>query len=187
MIKPGDIDWNKMRRMANVQAVKDLDSFLDELPLHAGYNALIAAGIAWLLAGTSVFFTATEIDKVSALRAELTKISALKPPVPILKYDPVPEDALKGIEKKITDTYKGVSFVGSGSKLTLSASDTDYFPQFLAALNTLQNGGRNWRVNITSMCVGSECTSSKLAADLTVEMARVVEAPSEDMMTEGSE
>jgi hypothetical protein len=145
-----------------------------------GYNALIAAGIAWLLAGTAVFFTSMQIGSVSQLRTELAKVGALKPPIPVIKYEPVPEASLTGLEKKILETYKGVNFVGSGASLTLSAADTDYFPQFLAAIGTLENGGRNWKVSIDSMCVGNDCTGSKLAAVLKVEVARVGEAPKEE-------
>lgn len=175
----GKIDWSMVKRLTSPQGVKDFDAFLDALPLNVGYNALIAAGITWILAGSAVFFTALEVEKVSGLRAELAKIGALKPPIPIIKYDPVPEASIKTVQNKILETYKGVSFAGSSGSLTVSASDTDYFPQFLAALNTLQNGGRNWRVNLTSMCVGSECSSSKLSAVVKVEIARVTEAPKE--------
>lgn len=175
----GNIDWNALKRYTSPQGVKDFDEFLDALPLNAGYNALIAAAIAWLLAGTAVFFTSMQVETVSKIRTELAKVEALKPPIPVIQYTPVPEAALKDAQKKISDTYKGITFAGSSAGLTVSAQDTDYFPQFLAALNTLQNGGKNWRATITSMCVGRDCTGSKLSATVKLEIARVGEPPKE--------
>ena len=175
-----NIDWNALKRYTSPQAFKDFNTLLDALPLNVGYNALIAAGMAWLIAGTTVFFTATEIDKVSSLRTELAKVEALKPPVPVIQYTSVATDVLKPLEKKISETYKGVAFVDSSGGATLSATDTDYFPQFLAALGFLQNGGRNWRVSIDSMCVGRDCPTSKLMAVLKVDTAKVVEPPKDD-------
>jgi hypothetical protein len=174
-----NIDWNALKRLTSPQGVKDFDAFLDGLPLKAGTNALIAAGIAWIVAGTAVFFTTMEIEKVGNLRAELAKVGALKPTVPVITYDPVPETQLVPLEKRTVETYKGIAFAGTASALTLTAGDTDYFPQFLAAINTLQNGGRNWRVSLTSLCAGADCTSSRLSAVLKVEMARVDDPPKE--------
>jgi hypothetical protein len=175
----GNIDWNALKRYTSPQAIKDFNVFLDALPLNVGYNALIAAGMAWIIAGVAVLFTSMEVEKVSKLRTELAKVVALKPPIPIIQYIPVPEASLKDIEKKISDTYKGISFAGGASSLTVSAADTDYFPQFLAAVNTLQNGGRNWRMGVTSLCVGRDCTGSKLSAAFKLEIAKVGEAPKE--------
>ena len=169
----GKIDWTVLKRLTTPQGVKDLDRFLDDMPVNVGYNALIAAGVAWIIAGCAVFFTAMQVENVSKLRADLMEVEALKPPVPILKYTPVADAVLKELEEKIKITFSGIGFIGSGGKVTLSAQDTDYFPQFLGAVSFLQNGGRNWRVKIDTMCVGRDCTSSKLAAVLTVEQVRV--------------
>lgn len=180
MGNPFNIDWQAIKRYTSPQAVKDFDAFLDALPLNVGYNALIAAGIAWIVAGATVFFTATEVGKVSSLRAEMAKVEALKPPIPIIQYIPVSVDALKPLEKRLSSTYKGINFTDTGGSVTVSAQDTDYFPQFLAVINTLQNGGKNWRVSIDQMCIGRDCPAAKLVASLKVEMARVGEPPKEE-------
>ncbi len=119
---------------------------------------------------------------MSKLRAEFVKVEALKPPIPVIQYSPVPATTLKGIEDKIAQTYKGIAFVASGSdgSATLSAVDTDYFPQFLGAINVLENAGRNWRVNIVSLCAGQDCATSKLSAILKIEVAKVGEPPHQD-------
>jgi hypothetical protein len=170
-----DIDWGKLKRFASPQGLKELDSFLDGLPLNAGYNAIIAAGLTWLIAGTAVFFTVMQIEKVSSIRAELAKVSSLKPPVPVIKYVPVPDAALKAVQDKLLKAYKGLNMTVAAGVITLSANDTDYFPQFLAAVSFLQSGGRNWRVKLETMCVGLDCPTSKLTATLKAEIARVGE------------
>ena len=57
-------DFKQMKRITDPQAVKDLDRFLDKLPSNVGYNALIAAGITWALAGGALLFASTESTKL---------------------------------------------------------------------------------------------------------------------------
>lgn len=168
------IDWRVLQRYTNAQGLKDFDRFLDSMPVNAGYNALIAAGIAWALAGAAVLFTSMEVEKVTKIRAEMMKVESLQPPIPVLKYVPVPKAALVSLGSKIEATYSGVKVLASGDgSATLSAADTDYFPQFLAAVSTLQSGGKNWKTGISSLCVGRDCKGSKVSATIKVESVRV--------------
>lgn len=174
MIDFKNIDWRSLQRLTNPQAMKDFDAFLDSLPLNVGYNALIAAGIAWVLAGGSVLFTSMEVEKVSKLRSELLKIEALQPPIPVLKYTPVSKAAIEALALKIEATYPGIKTLAEGEgKVLVTGSDTDYFPQFLAAISTLQNGGKNWKVKVDSMCIGRDCKTAKLTASLLIDSVRV--------------
>ncbi|MCK5555153.1 MAG: hypothetical protein KAI76_02855 [Alphaproteobacteria bacterium] len=169
----GKIDWGAFRKYTSPQAIKDLDRFLDAIPLNVGYNALIAAGLAWVLGGSAVFFASMETEKVSKLHGNLMEVQALQPPVPVLKYIPVSQQVIQVLAKKITETYKGVAItVNNDGMVTLSAPDTDYFPQFLAAISYLQRGGRNWKVKINTICVGRDCLGSKLSASLGIDMVR---------------
>lgn len=180
-----NIDINSFKKYFTAQAVKDFDAFLDALPLNVGYNALAAVGIAWIIAGGAVVFTSMEVEKVSKIRAELMKVEALKPPVPVIEYLPINQGLISDTIKKIIETYKGVNVIaGSGGSVTVSAADTDYFPQFLAAISFLQSGGKNWRVRIDSMCVGKDCPTSKLSATLKVEVAHVGEPAKKDQSDE---
>ncbi len=171
------MDMNKVnstiKRYTSAQSMKDLDVFLDDLPLNVGYNALIAAGIACLMGAGSVWFAAQETEKVSKLHADLMNVQALQPPVPILKYTPVSKDVIKDMSDKIKKTYKGLNIEGgSDGSVTITAQDTDFFPQFLAAISYLQRGGKSWKVMINSLCVGRDCNGSKLSANLQVQMVR---------------
>ncbi|MBU6474711.1 MAG: hypothetical protein KGL10_02820 [Alphaproteobacteria bacterium] len=164
-----------IQKYTSPQAIKDFDRFLDNLPVSVGYNALIAAGLVCLMGATSVWFSSVELDKVSKLHADLTNVQALKPPVPVLKYLPVSETVLKPLSKKISDTFKGVSLVPGSGEVKVSAQDTDYFPQFLAAISYLEHGGRNWKVSTSSLCVGTDCKGAKLYADLKVNIVEFSE------------
>lgn len=166
------IDWTVVKRYTSPQAIKDLDRFLDSVPMTVGYNALITAGLVWLLAAGAIFFTSLETEKVSKMHTDLLQIQALRPPIPVLQYIPVNQLVLKNLSEKITSTYKGISIVTSDGLATLTAADTDYFPQFLAAVSYLQRGGRNWKVKIDTFCVGRGCTGSKLTANLKIETVR---------------
>jgi hypothetical protein len=175
------INWGTIQRYTSSQSVKDFDEFLDDLPLNVGNNALIAAGLVCVMAGASVWFASMETEKVSKLHSELMNVQALQPPVPVLKYTPVSQVTLKKLSDKVAATYKGITLTsGSDGVIGISAGDTDYFPQFLAAISYLQRGGRNWKVRIESLCAGRECPSSKLTATLKVEAVRFGEPEAVD-------
>ena len=170
MIDFKQINMATIQKYTSPQALKDFDGFLDALPLNVGYNALIAAGIDCLMGMASVWFCAQELEKVSQLHSDLTNVEALQPPVPVLKYAPVSHAILEPLLKKIAATFKGITIIFSGDgAVKVSATDTDYFPQFLAAISYLQRGGKNWKVTTNALCVGSDCPANKLSADLKVD------------------
>lgn len=171
-LKDFNISMATIQKYTSPQAMKDLDAFLDNLPLNAGYNALIAAGIVCLMGALSVWFSAVQLQNVSKLHTELTNVQALQPPVPTLRYAPVNATVLKPLIGKITATFKGIKMVATDGTVKLTAPDTDYFPQFLAAISYLQHGGRNWKVKIQNLCVGRDCKNDKLYAEFKVEMVQ---------------
>lgn len=176
------IDWVALKKYTSPQAVKDLDRFLDAIPMTVGYNALMAAVFSWVLAGTAVFFTSIETGKVSKMHSDLMQVQALRPPIPVLQYVPVGSSVLKNLSDKIMATYKGVNLTPADGAVVVTAADTDFFPQFLAAISSLQRGGRNWKVRIDTLCVGTGCTGSKLTANLKIESVRIGEP--ENTMTD---
>ncbi len=160
----------------NPQSIKDFDRFLDSLPLNVGYNAIIAASIAWILAGAAVVFASVEAGKVSKLRSDLLAIEALKPPIPQMEYNNVSKPILETLVKKMEKLYPGVGIIVNGDGgITISGSAVSYYPQFRAAIGHIVNGGRLWRVNVNKICVGRECKGPSLQAELNVSMARVSE------------
>ncbi len=164
-----------IQKYTSPQAIKDFDRFLDNLPVSVGYNALIAAGIICLMGAVSVWFSSVELGKVSKLRADLTNVQALKPPVPVLKYLPVSQSLLTPLTKKIAATFQGVTLIPGNGEVKITAQDTDYFPQFLAAISYLEHGGRNWKVSTSHLCVGTDCKTAKLYVDLKVNVVEFSE------------
>lgn len=173
MIQLGKIDVRALQRYTSAQAVKDFDRFLDALPVTVGYHALIAAGMAWAIASAAVLFAFTEVGKVSKFRADLMEVSALKPPIPVLKYDPVSKAELDKVGRRIKKVFGDIDSVPADGRVSMRGTDTDYFPQFLGAINFLQNAQKNWRVTTESMCVGRDCKGSPVSASFKVEYVRI--------------
>jgi len=167
------INLATIQRYTSPQAVKDFDTFLDNLPVNVGYNALIAAGAICMLAAASVWFSSLELQKVSKLHADLTNVKALQPPVPVLKSVPVGDKILKPLGEKVAADFKGIVIATADGDVKVTAQDTDYFPQFLASISYIQRGGRNWKVSINELCVGRDCKNSKLYADLKVSVVQI--------------
>ena len=165
-----DFNMATIQKYTSPQAMKDLDAFLDALPINVGYNALIAAGVVCLMGASSVWFSALQLQNVSKLHSDLTNVQALQPPVPVLKYAPVSAAVLKPLVEKIQNTFKGIRVEAGDGTVKMVAQDTDYFPQFLAAVSYLQRGGRSWKVKTQTLCVGRECKSDKLYAEFKVDM-----------------
>ena len=169
-----NINMRTFQRYTSPQAIKDFDKFMDDMPTNVGYNALIAAGMAWLIAGAAVVFTSIEIGKVTSLRTEMMKIETLQPSIPVLKYTPVGKTEIDNLGKKIEETYVGIKIIStSEGEATISASDTDNWPQFIGAVNTMGNGAKNWKTKFTSLCVGRDCTGSKLSAVVKIDYVRI--------------
>ncbi len=176
------MDWKRfldpkvIQRYTSSQAVNDFDKFLDALPLNVGYNALIAMGIMWMIAGGAMFFVSGEVEKVTLMNKELKEVQALQPPIPVLKYVPIGAKRLKEFSERVGETYKGLVIMPrSDGKVVITAHDTDYFPQFISAISYFQRGGKNWKVVMDYLCVGRDCTGSKLAANLKIDVVRIGE------------
>ena len=170
--KDFNINMATIQKYTSPQAVKDFDAFLDAVPATVGYNALIAAGVVCFMGAASVWFAAQQMQHVSKLHTELTGLKGLKPPVPVLKYVPVNSAVLKPLIGKIQETFKGIKMESGEGVVRVTAQDTDFFPQFLAAISYLQRGGQNWKINTQKLCVGRDCKSEKLYAEFKVEMVQ---------------
>lgn len=166
-----------LKRLINSRSIRDLDDFLDEIPLNVGYNALLFVGIMWAIAAGTLFFTINQADKAAALRAEIMGVKALKPPVPSLEYTAVDRKKIEEFAEFVRKTYQGINVVTrNGGQVILTAQDTDFFPQFISAIGYFQRGSRNWKVNVKEMCVGRDCKTTKLMAALVIESVKISEA-----------
>lgn len=156
------------------QGMNDLNRFLEQMPLRAGYGVLIAGGIVWLLAGLGVVYATTIAKDVSAIRAELVKSEALKPVVAQLVRNPVPDSEISAFANKVDPLYSDVSIkAGRSGLITLTSSSGRYFGAFREAVNHAYNGGQRWRLSLQSLCVGRECKGGFLNGTFRVETLKV--------------
>jgi hypothetical protein len=163
------IDWRKLAAMANPQSVKDLDSFLDNLPLRAGMNGIIAASVIWVVAGAAILMAYTKSVDLIALRKELAQAEALRPTVPVIEYANVADTAIKPQADKLKAIYKSLNIDVSGGAVKITASSTREFSAWRAAIGDLAYGGNSWRVQMKEMCAGRDCVGTPLQAVLSVQ------------------
>ncbi len=156
------------------QSASDMNRFLEEMPMRAGYGVLIAGGIAWFIGGLGIVYATTIAKNVAEIRAELIKSEALKPVVASLQRQPVPDDEVKAFVARTDALYRDVKMTaGSGSTISFSSADGRYFGQFREAINHAYNGGQRWRLSLESLCVGRECKGGFLSGTFKVNTLNV--------------
>jgi hypothetical protein len=144
------------------------------LPHNAGQTVLIAAGIAWAMAGALGLYTSIQVKQLTELRGELKKAEALTPIVPKISDVPIPKPELEAFVKKASETYEGLNFSIKDSNIIITGGQTNYFARFREAIGHVQNGGSGWRVKLEKLCVGRECgDKDKLGVSLKVNKVSV--------------
>ncbi len=167
-------DASSLKRLMDPKSSGDLNAFLEKLPQNAGQTVLIAAGIAWAMAGALGLYTSIQTRQLTELRSELKKAEALTPIVPKISDVPIPTAELDAFVKKATQTYDGLNLSVSGSNIIITAGQTSYFARFREAIGHVQNGGAQWRVKLEKLCVGRECGDQhKLGISLKVNKVSV--------------
>lgn len=168
------IDLSIMKKLMDPKSAGDLNAFLEKLPQNAGQTILIAAGIAWAMAGALGLYATIQAKALTELRAELKEAEALTPIVPTIKDVPIATAEVEAFIKKVTDSYKGLTLSVNGSNIVITSPQTSNFAQFREAISHMQNGGSGWRVSLEKLCVGRECgQSEKLAVSLKVNKVSV--------------
>ncbi len=169
-----NFDWRALQKLADPKAAGDLNAFLEKLPQHAGQSVLIAAGIAWAVAGALGLYASIQARQLVEVRAELAKAEALQPTVPKIKDVPIAEAEVKAFIDKVTKDYQGLRFLVKGSVITITSDRTSNFAEFREAIGHMQNGGSGWRVSLDKLCVGRECgAKDKLGVALKVNKVSV--------------
>jgi hypothetical protein len=155
------------------QSANDLNRFLEQMPLRAGYGVLIAGGLAWFIGGITVVYATTIARDVAEIRAELVKSEALKPVVASLRRQPVPDNEVKAFVERTNPLYRDVEIEASRGSISFRSSDGRYFGQFREAINHAYNGGQRWRLSLESLCVGRECEGGFLQGTFNVNMLKI--------------
>lgn len=162
-----------IKKMADPKAAGDLNAFLEKLPQNSGQTVLIAAGIAWAMAGALGLYTSIQVRQLSDFRAELAKDQALTPIVPKISDVPIPSAELDAFVKKVSQSYQGLNITVNGSTIIITSQQTSNFAKFREAIGHMQNGGSGWRVSLEKLCVGRECGNDKLGVSLRVNKVSV--------------
>ncbi|HEU4839008.1 MAG TPA: hypothetical protein VFS88_06320 [Micavibrio sp.] len=162
------------KKLLDPKSSGDLNVFLEKLPQNAGNTVLIAAGIAWAMAGALGLYASIQARQLTELRAELKKAEALTPIVPKISDVAVPKADLQKFVEQAKETYKGLNFAISGSNIVITGPQTSYFARFREAISHVQNGGAQWRVSMNKLCVGRECgNKDKLGVSLKINKVSV--------------
>jgi len=163
-----------INKMVSPQGMGDLNRFIEQMPLRAGYGVLIAGGIVWLMAGIAVVYATTVAKDVADIRAELVKSEALKPVVAQLVKEPVSKSDIENFVAKVNPLYKEVNIESDNrSGIKITSSSGRYFGAFREAINHAYNGGQRWRLSLESLCVGRECQGGFLMGTFKVNTLKV--------------
>jgi hypothetical protein len=155
------INAETIKRLMSPNAYKNLDVFLEQMPLRAGYAGLIAGVACLLLACVSVMYVVVQAGKLMHLRADILKAEALKPTVPVIAKSPVADEDIAAFIKKMTEFYPQLRFTApADGNIEIRAKTTDKYGAFREAVGHVFNGGKGWRIDIKSMCVGRECKNN---------------------------
>lgn len=167
-------DVNALKKIMDPKSSGDLNAFLEKLPQNAGQTVLIAAGIAWAMAGALGLYASIQARQLTEVRAELKEAEALTPIVPKISDVPISAAEVETFIKKVEPSYDGLRFQVSGSSIIITSGQTSNFAKFREAIGHMQNGGSGWRVTLDKMCVGRECgNNDKLAVSLKVNKVSV--------------
>lgn len=172
-----NFDFSKLNAQINrylsPQGMVDINRFIEQMPMRAGYGVLMAGGIVWLIAGLAIVYATTIARDVAELRSELVKSEALKPVVARLVQQAVPVQDVEAFVDRVNPKYKDVAISSKGNEITFTSSNGRYFGAFREAINHAYNGGQRWRLSLESLCVGRECTTGFLSGTFNVNMLKV--------------
>ncbi|MDB5478737.1 MAG: hypothetical protein JWM96_1232 [Alphaproteobacteria bacterium] len=167
------MNWRKAMSYVSPESIKDLDRFLDNLPLRSGLNNIIAASVIWAIAGASLLFVYTRSVNIQELQKELTQAEALRPTVPLLTYTPVATEKIGPHVDKIKTVYPMLQIVQTGSDIKVIAKSTRDYALWRAAIDDIGFGGSDWNVKIKDFCAGRDCKNGPLLANLSVQQVNI--------------
>lgn len=166
-------DWHSLKKIADPKAADDLNAFLEKLPQNAGQTMLIIAGAVWAFAGATGLYSTVQLQKLTAMKAELQAAEALQPIVPEVRDVAVSADDVSAFIERTKGIYGGLTMKAQGSSIVITSPSLAGFGQFREAIAHVQNGGDGWRVSIEKLCVGRECEREPLAAILKINKVSV--------------
>jgi hypothetical protein len=166
-------DWKSLQKYLNPEAANDFSRFMDTIPVHAGKGVLIAGGIAWAAVACIGFFTILQTKEITELRATLESSEAIKPLVPVITVEPVSNGEVVKIVNTFKTTYPSLTYTANANSISIKSKQTSDFAQFREAIGHVVNGGKGWKVEIETLCIGRECKDSGLGAKLKIQKLKI--------------
>ena len=148
-------DWRSLQKYMDPKSSGDLNAFLEKLPQNAGQTVLIAAGIAWAMAGALGLYASIQARQLTELRAELVKAEALTPIVPKISDVPIDKKEVETFIGKVS-AYDGLNIKANGSTIVIRPTDRQ-FCQVSEAIGHMQNGGFRLARDAGQIACGREC------------------------------
>lgn len=163
-----------VKRLFSAQAVADLDRFLDRMPMNVGKVILGVAACVWLVAGASLLIVFQDMQALNKMKLEAISVEALVPKVPTIVKKPIDQTQLNEFIASVTDGYSRISFsVRRSGQVDISSPTTAGYKEFRRFVDHIHYGGRNWRADIQTLCIGRQCKGSQITAALLVSQVRV--------------
>jgi len=162
------LDLNSLNKYLSPQGLADLNQFIEDMPLRAGYAACIVAGVVWFIAGLSIVYAVTVAQNVAEIRTQLAQAEAQKPVVPSVQQTAINATEIEEFVKRINPLYRDVQISSSNNVITFRSSQGRYFGAWREAINHAYNGGQGWRLSLQSLCVGRECKAGFLSGEFAV-------------------
>lgn len=154
------LDLTLIKRYASPHAYKDLDVFIEQLPMRAGHGVIIAGVVAWVLAGLAIMYVVMQANHVMSLRADILKAESLKPTVPVISKVAVEGSETQAFTTMLAEFYPQLSISGNGNRIEIRSSKTEMYGAFREAVGHIFNGGKEWRPSVEELCVGRECKNN---------------------------
>ncbi len=164
------LEFERIKRLLGPQAIKDLDVFLDNLPIRAGFVPLAGSAFIWAIAALAILFTYMKSTEVYELQQELSQAEALRPIVPDLRFVKLNEAAVTPIANRISSAYGNVSIrVQRNGEVEIFARTTADFVEWRAAVDAFAYTEKNLRLRVVEMCAGRECSGAQLQLKMALE------------------
>jgi hypothetical protein len=171
------IDAATIKRLMSPHAYKNLDVFVEQMPMRAGKTAVVAGIASLVLACLAITYVVVQANNIMTLRADILKAESLKPTVPVINKAPVADTEVADFVKRIAELYPQVDFVTQGNRIEMRAPNTDKYGAFREAVGHAFNGGQGWRLQVEALCVGRECkNNTQVFGAFTIHRLRVDKA-----------
>jgi hypothetical protein len=165
-----DFDWQRLKRYADPQAMKDLDQFLDNLPQRAGKKALITACSVWFFSAVALFLVFHNAQSLKDIQTQLAIAEGTRVAVPQLTYTAIDARMLKPLIEKLKKIYPSLIIgMQDGNAISVKASTTRDFSAWRAAIGDASYGAHGWKSSVKMLCAGRACKGEPLQAVIAIQ------------------